>query len=142
MFLEQYLDVVKICKKYYSKGKFEHAKAVESYVMKDSRYVLLNMEEQYLIRSVAMGHDLLEDTECPIIDLKTISIKMAEIIMLLTHTEEEPYYDYIQRIVNSKNIIAIIVKTADVKDHLIRKKTLTPKLIEKYDKIIPLLLYA
>lgn len=143
MFYEQYFDVKALCEEYYSKKKMEHAKAVESYVIKDTRYALLSIEDQWSIRSIALAHDLLEDTKCTYEQLKDISCFMAESVMLLTHFKEcDSYYDYVKKIVDSKNILAIIVKTADLKDHLMRKQTLTPKLVAKYDQVIPLLLKA
>ena len=142
MTYEMYFEIKCLCEEYYSKKKMEHAKAVESYVMKDTRYALMTAEDQYIARAAALAHDLLEDTDCTYDEINAISCTVAEITYLLTHFQKMSYYDYCKQIVDSKDIIAILVKTADIKDHLMRKKTLSDKLKTKYAAVIPLFLAA
>lgn len=140
MDMNKYLEVVKICKEYYPSTIYEHAKKVEEYVILDSRYALLSVEEQWLIRAVALAHDLLEDTNCTKDILKEIDKNFSIYVDELTHKKNISYYNYVKNIIESNHYISIIVKTADIKDHLMRKKTLTPRLKEKYAKVIPLFL--
>lgn len=140
MDMNKYLEVAKICKEYYPSNIYEHAKKVEEYVILDSRYALLSVEEQWLIRAVALAHDLLEDTNCTKNILKEIDKDFSIYVNELTHNKNISYYNYVKNIIESNHYISIIVKTADIKDHLMRKKTLTPRLKEKYAKVIPLFL--
>lgn len=140
MDMNKYLEVVKICKEYYPSTIYEHAKKVEEYVILDSRYALLSVEEQWLIRAVALAHDLLEDTNCTKDILKETDKNFSIYVDELTHKKNISYYNYVKNIIESNHYISIIVKTADIKDHLMRKKTLTPRLKEKYAKVIPLFL--
>ena len=142
MTYEMYFEIKCLCEEYYSKKKMEHAKAVESYVMKDTRYALMNTEDKYIARAAALAHDLLEDTNCTYDEINAISCTVAEITYLLTHFQEVSYYDYCKNIIDSKDVIAILVKTADIKDHLMRKKILSDKLKNKYAAVIPLFLAA
>lgn len=139
---EQYFEIKTLCEEYYNKKKMEHAKAVEKYTMQDTRYALLSAGDKWLIRAIALAHDLLEDTDCTYEDIKTISCYIAETTLLLTHMDNVTYYDYCSNIVESGNYDAVIVKTADLKDHIMRKKTLTEKLQKKYAAVIPMFLKA
>ena len=139
MFIEQYCAIKDLCEKYYSKKEYAHAKAVESYVIKDIRYSFLTVEKQWLLRAAALAHDLLEDTDCTYEELAEISFRLADIVKLLTHDASlMSYYTYCKKIIESEDYYAITVKASDIKDHLMRKKTLTAKLIEKYSEVIPL----
>jgi len=138
-----YFDIVELCKKYYPEKKFNHAKRVETYAVNDTRYALLSLGEKYLVRAIALAHDLLEDTKCTREELISVSgnnCSFVEGVERLTHTKDKTYYDYVKAIVDSRDVYAIIVKTADMKDHLTLKKTLTEKLKAKYAPVIPLLL--
>lgn len=140
---EMYFEIKTLCEEYYSKRKMEHAKAVEKYTMQDTRYALLPAGDKWTIRAIALAHDLLEDTDCTYEDIKTISCYIAESVLILTHyVKNMSYYDYCSNIIESGNYFAVIVKTADLKDHLTRKKTLSEKLQKKYAAVIPMFLKA
>ena len=63
---------------------------------------------------VALLHDVVEDTDVTIEELKeTFPPEVIEAIALMTHKENEPYLDYVQRI--STNPIAKTVKLADLR---------------------------
>ena len=67
---------------------------------------------------VAFLHDLLEDTDYPEDKLrKEFGDRIADAVSLLTHREkldEEGYIDYIRKLKDSGNSLAIAVKIADL----------------------------
>lgn len=62
----------------------------------------------------ALLHDVVEDTDITLQDLKNMGFpnEVIEVLTLLTHDAAEPYFDYVERI--SKNPIAKQVKLADL----------------------------
>ena len=69
-------------------------------------------------KMVAVMHDLLEDTDLSLEDLKkeNFSIEVLEALKLLNHKKGEAYMEYIQKI--SGNELAKEVKIADIKHNL------------------------
>lgn len=140
--------VFECARKHYSAKKLEHAMMVTEYVENDPRFVLMSIEEQNMVRAVAIAHDVIEDTKCSWSELQNCiededtRRKFYIAIDLLTHKHEDSYGEYIDIIVRSKNLYAIMVKQADMKDHIMRKGTLTKKLQEKYLPVIPKLINA
>ena len=68
---------------------------------------------------VAVLHDVVEDTKMTIGELAQLfpdHLVMA--IKILTKKKGEEYFDYIKRLIESNNEIAIAVKIADLKDNL------------------------
>ena len=69
-------------------------------------------------KTVAFLHDLLEDTDYPEAELrKEFGDKIVDAILLVTHKghlDEEGYLDYIRRLKESGNKLAIAVKIADL----------------------------
>ena len=67
-------------------------------------------------------HDVVEDTDWTFDDLLEAGItrEVVEALRLLTHGEGEEYLDYVQRIANSHNPIAINVKCNDLEHNLER----------------------
>jgi hypothetical protein len=86
------------------------------------------------IFQVGLLHDLLEDTDYTAEQLAEDGFAPAVIkaVQILTKSKDEDYGVYIGRIFDSGNHLAIRVKRADMKDHLMRTETLTDKLKEKY----------
>lgn len=63
---------------------------------------------------VALLHDVVEDTEVTLEELKHIfPCEVIEAVAVMTHGKDEPYLDYVQRV--SLNPIAKIVKLADLR---------------------------
>ncbi len=67
-------------------------------------------------------HDVVEDTDWTFDDLLKAGIKpeVVDALRLLTHSEDEEYLDYVQRIAYSHNPIAINVKCNDLEHNLER----------------------
>ena len=93
---------------------------------------------------VALLHDLIEDTDYTLTDLKNMgfSDKIIDAIALMTHDDAVPYMDYVAAI--KQNPVAKAVKLADLKHNsdMSRLETVTPwdiQRAEKYAKAIELL---
>ena len=143
---EGYTALVTECAKWYPKHKREHCVQVEVYVIEDPMFMILTEEQQWFVRALAYAHDIIEDTDCPIDNILAYVnedewLDFQTDLMLLTHTKNETYYDYIRILVEARRMLPIMVKRADMKDHLVRKKTLTKKLKAKYEPVLPMLFY-
>lgn len=95
-------------------------------------------------KTVAVLHDVVEDTEVSFSDLEKEGIPQIciDALKLLTHDKDVPYMDYVKSI--SSNEIATAVKIADLKDNsdLSRLKNITEKdiaRVEKYSKALSIL---
>ena len=76
-------------------------------------YHLAEQMDDEISCTVALLHDVVEDTSLTFADLELIFPKqVVEIVMLLTHDEKVDYFDYIQKI--KTNAIATKVKLADI----------------------------
>lgn len=66
---------------------------------------------------VALLHDVVEDTDITIAELKKEGFpqEVLDAIALMTHDDETPYFEYIQQI--KTNPIATAVKLADLRDN-------------------------
>lgn len=63
-----------------------------------------------------------------------VCAEIVDPLRLLTHNESEPYLDYVRRIAESDNIIAIAVKRNDLYHNLERgHKTDYDRLVAKYE---------
>ena len=67
-------------------------------------------------------HDVVEDTDWTFDDLLEVGIKpeVVDVLRLLTHSKDEPYLEYVRRIADSHNPIAINVKCNDLEHNLDR----------------------
>lgn len=73
----------------------------------------------YKCEIVALLHDILEDTECTIEELKDNGFddEIINAIVAITRKKEETYYlDFIERV--SKNDLASLVKNYDLEDNM------------------------
>ncbi len=96
---------------------------------------------------VALLHDVVEDTDYTLEDLKNyrFSDNIIEAISLMTHNDDIPYMQYIEKI--KTNRIACIVKLVDLKHNsdLSRLDEITEKdlkRVDKYEKAIKTLTEA
>lgn len=77
-------------------------------------YHLAEQMDDEISCTVALLHDVVEDTSITLDDLEQMFPKqVVEIVMLLTHDEKVDYFDYIRKI--KTNAIATKVKLADIK---------------------------
>jgi hypothetical protein len=95
-------------------------------------------------KAVAWLHDVLEDTEWDRAMLAAAQVpeRILDAVQLLTRTDVEPgerltYGDYIDRIWQSGNLLAVEVKVADLKDHF--DANLSPKLRTRYERALMVL---
>ena len=93
---------------------------------------------------VALLHDVVEDTDYTISDLREMGFPetVLEAILLMTHNKDVPYMEYVERI--KRNRIASIVKRADLMHNsdLSRLDSVDEKAlkrVEKYKRAIELL---
>lgn len=93
-------------------------------------YYVSNHLEEVNMKTVGLLHDLLEDTIITEKDLKKIgfSDEVIEALLLITKKDDELYNEYIDRILESNNMIAINVKAIDMENNmdLSRIKNPTP----------------
>lgn len=76
-------------------------------------YHLAEQMDDEISCTVALLHDVVEDTSLTFADLEQIFPKqVVEIVMLLTHDEKVDYFDYIRKV--KTNAIATKVKLADI----------------------------
>lgn len=101
------------------------------------------------IKSTAILHDVLEDTECTVEDLvmADISTTVIKAVIMLTRKEDEPYSDYIDRLSDTSDestyaaIIAKKVKIADLKHNLSHERQFDgwESLKPRYEKSLEIL---
>ena len=147
-------NAIILASKWYSKDKLAHAMRVANYAIQEARILNYDSYDIEEIFQVAILHDILEDTECPkeeIVHIVAYDVPIAA-IERLTHQKEDSYEEYIKKLVDNSNIdmnintqvkslaYALIVKRADMKDHLMLEDTLTDKLKKKYYPIMKYLL--
>ena len=118
-------------------------KAGKPYILHPIR-VMLGVEGEYE-QCAAVLHDVLEDTEITAEDLKKEGFpdEVIEALKLLTRTEEDDYFDYVNRL--KPNKIARAVKLSDLKDNMDMSRIANPTekdfaRLEKYKKAKKILL--
>lgn len=96
--------------------------------------------------TIALLHDILEDTDVTINDLYNccftdlnINSHIINKIIILTRKLNETYFEYIKLIIERGGKECIIVKYYDILDHLNNKETLKPSLFKRYLKAKELL---
>ena len=86
-------------------------------------------------------HDVIEDTKYTLQDIadKGAERDVVEALSLLTHKKNQPYSEYLDRIIDSNNPIAIAVKKNDLLDNLARNDKATEakqRIFEKHSRAI------
>ena len=124
-------EVMLFCEKYYSKKKFLHALRVAAFALDKAEHDdRVDSKDAFI---VGLCHDLIEDTDCSQDQLQMlIGIDLFSSVCILTKSDTESYQDYIIDVIYSNDPLAILVKGADMKDHMSQLDTLTDKLKEKY----------
>lgn len=145
----EWAQFLMICKKFYSKEDFSHCLNVSGYVL-DICYLNNISADDHFVKSVALGHDLLEDTDFLQSEYAdSLSNDMEYCLSVLTRKKHQTYEDYITEIASYTNKlpefktlaeVVYIVKLADLIDHLMRYKTLSNSLKERYLKALDIML--
>ena len=93
------------------------------------------MDDEYTT-CVALLHDVVEDTDITLDDLKKEGFpkEVTDAIVLMTHDDDVPYLEYVAKI--KKNPIATSVKLADLKHNsdLTRLDEVDSKALERVEK--------
>ena len=93
--------------------------------------------ETYQEKIVGVLHDVVEDNDEwtfeRLLD-EGISEKCVETLMLLTHSDSLSYDQYVDRIVDSGNMLAIKVKMHDLEHNISRNKRLDERQESVYQK--------
>lgn len=87
-------------------------------------------------------HDVVEDTDYTFDDLLEmgVSAEIVEALRLLTHNDEEPYLDYVRRIAESGNELALAVKLNDLHHNLERGRRMGyQRLVDKHESALAIL---
>lgn len=102
-----------------------------------------SMTDEYTT-TVALLHDVVEDTDYTLSDLKDMGFpeKVTDALALLTHDKSVPYMEYVEKI--KQNPVARVVKLADLTHNsdLSRLDTVDEKAlrrVEKYKKAMEIL---
>lgn len=103
----------------------------------DEEIIISGFGEDNII-AAAWGHDLLEDTQISLHDLKTAGIhnKITDVIYILTHEKDEDYFHYIDRV--DQIFFSRLIKIADILDNL--SDTPTKTQVAKYARALNILL--
>ena len=82
----------------------------------------------------ALLHDILEDTDVTESSLRSVfSERTVDAVVIVTRRDYETYGLFIDRVVESRNELAIRVKHADVLDHLQDTRYISPGLVARYE---------
>jgi len=88
------------------------------------------------LKMIAVLHDVLEDTDTTIPDLREMgfSQRVLRVVELLTHDDSDTYDEYIKQIASNKDAVA--VKLEDLKDNsnITRLKGLRKKDFDRLEK--------
>lgn len=137
--MRRLIEIIRFCEKHYNAETFAHAMRVACI----STTLGKNIEDKGELFVSALCHDLIEDTDVTLDDLRTFlsssssfdidyTYCISAIECVTRNKETETYKEYIKRIKESSNYDAHIIKLADLKDHLEQKDTLKENLKDRY----------
>ena len=90
-------------------------------------------------KTVAMLHDVVEDTEITLEELSEIfPTYIVAAVNAVSRRKNETYFEFIARA--ASNNLGQIVKQADVQDHINNSEAIPASLIKRYQKAISILL--
>ena len=109
------------------------------YILHPLRVGLRGQNDKEIIAGLL--HDVIEDTKYTLQDIadKGAERDVVEALSLLTHKKNQPYSEYLDRIIDSNNPIAIAVKKNDLLDNLARNDKTTEvkqRIFEKHSRAI------
>jgi len=97
----------------------------------------------HTMRTVALLHDVLEDTDVSLEDFQRAhGAHVMRSVLVLTRMKAETYMGYLGRVARSGDNTAVAVKLADLRDHLTQLETLKPSLEKRYKKAFAFLLQS
>lgn len=97
--------------------------------------------------TVGFLHDVVEDSDMTLEDIRKAGFNesILDSLALLTHSHNEPYDEYIERIISSGNLTAIHVKLNDLVSNISRNDRKTPvkeRIYQKHKKAFEKILKA
>lgn len=137
--IRKIIKIIRFCEKHYDAETFAHAMRVACIST-----TLTNKEDKGELFISALCHDLIEDTEVTLDDLREKLLSssfdcdndytycLSAIETVTRQKEAETYQEYIKRIKAKGSYDARIIKIADLKDHLEQKDTLKESLKDRY----------
>ena len=135
--IKKIIKIIRFCEKHYDAETFAHAMRVACIST-----TLSNKEDKGELFVSALCHDLIEDTEVTLDNLREKLLSsdcgndytycLSAIECVTRQKETETYQEYIKRIKNKGSYDAQIIKIADLKDHLEQKDGLKESLKDRY----------
>ena len=93
---------------------------------------------------VAYLHDIVEDTDISLTDLRDLGFDddIIDAVDIITRRKDaEPYFSYIKFIASKKDSFALLVKTEDVRENLENSMLTGPaSLVKRYEKALDILI--
>lgn len=126
-------------REYYDKETYHHALRVAEYIACNE---LIPERAMTTCISLAIMHDLLEKTDYSPCRDSEMPFNISEQLKILSREPETNYPEYIENI-KQKQIsypAVVLVKLADIKDHLSRRELLIESLKERYIEALSVLL--
>ena len=90
--------------------------------------------EENALMSAALLHDAIEDTNLTQEDIAdALGPRIAAVVAIVSRTDGETYQEFIDRIRDSGDPMAILVKRADILDHLENGNEIPESLRKRYE---------
>ena len=83
-------------------------------------YDVSNKLDNTLEKTAGLLHDIIEDTDISLNDLKEVGFtdEVLDILVFVTRGKDELYSDFIDRIIESNNLSALKVKISDMENNM------------------------